>query len=192
MCAWLPECVCVQALTLRVSFVLHNLSCSSSFGSHSPGQVPASSRVARLHSGPIPAMSFAPLRKLLFCLMICAQSRNWGRRGRGEALVLDPQWMKIWKTIETTIFCCRLCSIFTLLLLLALIHAAQRRVKKNSKIQRAKREGKEENRKRENMKIPIYKFCNCQSSRKFIVNWFSRSSATLKRMLENQIKIKNR
>lgn len=27
--------------------------------------------------------------------------------GTRESLVLDPQWVKIWKTIETTIFCCR-------------------------------------------------------------------------------------
>lgn len=27
--------------------------------------------------------------------------------GTRQALVLDPQWVKIWKTIETTIFCCR-------------------------------------------------------------------------------------
>lgn len=53
-----------------------------------------------------------PLRKLLFCLMICAQSRNCSRRREGQSPVLDPQWLKIWKTIETTFFCCRLCSIF--------------------------------------------------------------------------------
>lgn len=66
-CRYVPA-MCVWALTLRVSFVLLNLSCLSGLDF-----IPVLFRYV-----------VRPLRKLLFCLMICAQSRNWGRR-RDEA-----------------------------------------------------------------------------------------------------------
>lgn len=41
-----------------------------------------------------------PLRKLLFCLMICAQSRNWGRRSGGTRQSVARSWPTMGENME--------------------------------------------------------------------------------------------
>lgn len=80
--------------------------------------------------------------------------------GTRQALVLDPQWVKIWKTIETTIFCCR--PSLSLSPFLLPIRSAQRRVKQHSKIQRAQRgqEKTQKGKERKGMKRKEIKYEN--------------------------------